>query len=219
MRAILFAPDRNTPGKHDAGGAFIPDSQAFAKHHGITTPIVRVDISADDSARRAQIHTALASGSGLLETVAFFCHGYRTGIQLGYTIHNVADLARAIAASSLKNVRVILYACSTGGGNGPGGDGAFADQLRDALCAQGATECQVDAHTTAAHATRNPYVRRFEGRGSPVGGTGGQWLVAPESKLWGVWRRGLNTDLRFRFPFMSVAQLHAELLAAREGVA
>jgi hypothetical protein len=115
---------------------------------------------------------------------------------------------------------VALYCCSTGAASSAdayaefGGDGGFADRLRDALCVAGGVHCTVDAHTTAGHTTMNPYVRRFEGRGSRVGGVGGFDLVSPKSgDLWRRWRRALReTSLRYRFPVMSVAEIHDWLL-------
>jgi len=48
--------------------------------------------------------------------------------------------------------------------------------------------------------------------GSTVGGVGGYYPVAPGSKLWPKWRKELReTDMRFRFPFMLVEEIHAEL--------
>lgn len=213
MRALVFTPDRNTGEKKDFTGAFRPEARAFVALHAI--PLVRVcevDISQRAEDQRHRIEASLAM-DGPLECVAFFCHGFVNGVQLGgYRNAHVARLANAIASNAVKGVRVALYACSTGDGGGPGGDGGFADRLRDALCAAGAVDCQVDAHDSAAHTTRNPRVRRFSGQGSPFGGTGGAWLVAPGSPLWGAWRRALQaTDLRLRFPFMSVAEIHAEL--------
>jgi hypothetical protein len=82
------------------------------------------------------------------------------------------------------------------------------------LCEAGKVHCSVVAHVNAGHATHNPRVRRFEGRGSPMGGTGGSWIVAPGSKLWKPWVRALQkTDLRLRFPLMSIGEIHRELLS------
>ena len=209
---ITFSGDRNTAGKHDFAGAFQPESEAFQKLHG--GDLFPIDISKPAAVMRARVLEKIRDASELTR-VAFFCHGFATGIQLGFKLPHVAELAKTIAASGTVSPNITLYACSTGAG-GVGGDGGFADKLRDALCTAGATQCRVDALTTAAHATRNPYVRRFEGQGSPVGGTGGQWLVAPGSKLWPAWKAALQkTDLRFLFPTMSVAEIHAELLATK----
>lgn len=140
--------------------------------------------------------------------VAIFCHGWANGLQLVPMVR-IRDLAHILAEH--RAPVVTLYACSTADGPATGGDGGFADRLRDALCAAGAVACRVDAHATAGHATRNPYVRRFEGMGVATGGVGGQWIVTPKSALWGPWARALKGDLRWEFPLLSVAEIHARL--------
>lgn len=222
MKAIVFTPDRNTEGKHDYTGAFLPEATAFAKQNeGAWAKVAKVDISKPVADRRSAVEAALSS-NGPLELVAFFCHGWNTGIQLGYSNKEVTQLAAAIAKNSTETVVVALYCCSTAGGPGAGGDGGFADKLRDALCAAGKVHCEVNGHERPGHCSRLPYVRRFEGRGSPTGGTGGTWIVAPGSPLWPRWKRALQSttgDLRLRFPTMSVASVHRELLAEGELVA
>jgi hypothetical protein len=143
----------------------------------------------------------------------------------------VRELAKYIARSSERDVRVLLYCCSTAStiralwGKSVGGDGGFADMLRDALCENGATHCRVMGHVTAGHATRNPYVRFFDGAGSPVGGAGGTDVVRPSSKLWTAWREALNgqflagSDFRFVFPTMEIGQIHEALITGAMPVA
>lgn len=223
---LIFAPNDNTKGRHDATGAFQPEARRFAAAHGCVEPLTLiVNKGADKASMREDVLARLSTCEGLapLYCVAFFCHGYRRGIQLGFDNGNVARLAKAIAAVSKPDVRVPLYACDTGRDADQdrkddlaafGGDGGFADQLRDALCRHGCVDCVVYAHTTPGHATRNPYVRIFPGNGSPVGGTGGSWVVAPGSSLWRAWRVKLREgNLRYEFPFMSVADVHRYLQA------
>lgn len=225
MSAIVFTPDRNTPGRKDYTGAFQPEARAFARQHGLEcTRIVPIDVSKPGYDRRRHVLAQLGERAGdEIDVVAFFCHGLRSGLhQLGFGLQQVTELAHAIArAAPMPRATVALYACSTGGGPGPGGDGGFADKLRDALCVAGCVQCEVTAHDRAGHTTRLPYVRRFSGLGSPVGGTGGTWVVAPGSPLWRAWRRALagKGDLRLRFPMMSIGDIHRELLGAEELVA
>jgi hypothetical protein len=218
VRAIIFTGDRNTGDKHDYTGAFRPEALAFARVHGIDrSRIVAVHLDQQPGAMQSQVEAALAM-DGPLDLIAWFCHGYRTGLQLGHRIAHADQLARAIAANSVPDgPRVVLYACSTAAApdGSPSGNGGFADALRDALCHAGRPNCQVDAHTTAAHATKNPNVMRFLGGGSPTGGNGGGLVVDPASPMWATWRAALQvTDLRFRFPLMTVAEIHAELTEA-----
>lgn len=212
MTILALAPRYNTGTKRDATGAFQPEARAFAALHN--GDVVLVDNKNLTSAgMRSDVLTAIRDHRP--SHIAFFCHGWKTGIQFGFGMKHLDELAEAIRGCYQGTCSIVtLYACSTGGGPGTGGDGGFADGLRDALCRQGDVDCFVDAHDRPGHTTRNPYVRRFEGMGSAVGGSGGYWIVSPGSTLWRPWVRALrDTDLRFRFPTMDVEQIHAELAA------
>jgi hypothetical protein len=227
--ALIFTPDRNVH-ENDYAGAFYPESRAFAKLHGIATSRIRsIDVSRPLSERHFALCGEIAKVADL-ELLAFFCHGWPLGIQVGAVVGRIRSFAATIVAASKPGIRVVLYACSTGADparpvpprdGAPGGDGGFADQLRDALCIAGRADCQVDAHTVRGHATQNPFVRRFSGDGSPIGGQGGGWIVAPHSLTqWAAWRHALEkTDLRFRFPLLSLGEIHHELAPAPKVVA
>lgn len=211
MRAIIFTPDRDSHGRKDYTGAFLPEARAFARTNKIDPHrIVAVDVREKLPARRTHVEAALGADSSN-DLIAFFCHGLRSSVQLGHSLQTINSLAEAIAGNASEHVVVALYCCSTGAGPGVGGDGGFADGLRDALCRAGAVHCVVNAHDNAGHTTRNPRVRRFRGEGSPVGGTGGGWIVAPRSPLWKAWCKALQGDLRLRYPLLSTAQIHREL--------
>jgi hypothetical protein len=205
VRALVVTPDRNTPGRNDFSGAFRPEARAFCKAHGVPVgEILQIDISADAKAKRAALLKAIPEGC---DTLAIFAHGlHRKLPHLGWDTGNVPALAAALARAS-SAPRVILYACSTANGPGPGGDGGFADALRDALVAAGATGAQVDAHTTAGHTTVNPYVRRFDGASS----AGGAWLIEPGTRAFRRWRALLRTPFRFEFPFLDAAAIAARV--------
>ena len=212
MRVLSLAPLHNTGTKRDATGAFQPEAVAFVDP--IPLPNSTLPATIDNSLPAAKMRAEVAARiRGFApDVLAFFCHGWRTGIQFGWNLDSIDTLASVIAESCTSDAPIVaLYACSTASG-GVGGDGGFADQLRDALCQAGAVNCRVDAHDRPGHTTRNPYVRRFEGQGSTVGGTGGQWIVAPGSALWKPWRTALQkTDLRLRFPLMTIAEIHEEV--------
>lgn len=157
--------------------------------------------------------------------IAVFCHGWSSGIQFVHGAR-VKHFAQAIKAGLFGSTRVnvTLYCCTAGSdtdpktpetsGDAPGGDGGFADLLRDALCAAGVVDCRVDAHTVLGHTTRNPYVRRFDGHGSPVGGVGGSWLVTPGSAHWHAWDKATDGELRWEFPLLEAGAIHVKLAAA-----
>ena len=175
------------------------------------------------AARYPEVEKLLKAESQEVSQVAFFCHGWADGLQL-CAKNKIKNLAQAIRPTTYDNIRVTLYACSTAASpdrpdaasDGVGGDNGFADLLRDALCAEGAVNCHVDAHTCKGHTTKNPYLRRFEGLGVNTGGIGGQWLVTPGSQQWKLWSAALKaekapwlkSELRWRFPFMSAVGIH-----------
>lgn len=219
MRGVVFAPMHNTGRRKDATGAFLPEATAFGELHGLR--LVLVDNHQGKLVQRARVLDEIRSAPGPLECVAFFCHGYSRGIQLGFDLGTVEKLAEAIAQHSTRDVRVPLYCCSTASttrqllrlGQGPGGDGGFADRLRDGLCAYGATRCVVDAHVTVGHTTKNPHVRRFSGDENALGGVGGAYLVERKPRAtWRAWVRALRSgDLRFRFPWLSADEVRASI--------
>lgn len=225
-RCLILLPDRNTPGKQDFGGAFLPESQQFArirKEQGWDVRSVLIDLGASKPLRAAQVFAALDPGKGEpWGCIAIFAHGLRSGLpQFGIGLNDVGHMASLMASTKLPGIVVPIYACSTANGDKPskegepGGDGGFADRLRDALCAAGSIECTVDAHATAGHATWNPHVRRFLGAGTANGGIGGKWIVAPGSPLWKSWVKALRPpgDLRFRFPWLTTNEIEEELKA------
>lgn len=218
-RMLLFVPDANTPGKVDMSGAFLPEARAFARFHGQGDNIITRFPAGVPMQRRAQACTdAIQKASTAIDVLAFFCHGWRDGLQAGFRTLNTLALARLIAERCDKHAHVLLYACDTGSNvgdvgdtePGPGGDGGFADELRDACEALG-REVEVMGHTTAGHCALNPFARRF----SPgFGGKGGTWFVEPESPLWQAWVRALRDPrgtLRFRFWAMTCEEIAEEL--------
>jgi hypothetical protein len=226
MNILCFRPLHNTPGKRDVTGAFAPEAEKFLKVHG--GGVVHAFNNQKPMAHRRQQVLEIIKAEGKdenFDAVAFFCHGWSTGIQAGFMRPHIQALATAIdtATGATRDLGVVLYCCSTGDDpqdqpdEAAGtGDNSFADRLRDALCATGDGNefCRVTAHSTVAHATQNPYVLFFDGMGSKVGGVGGYFPVGPGSPLWPKWRKKLReTDLRFRFPFLSVEELHKELLS------
>lgn len=212
LRALALYPAHNSPGKRDMSGAFRPAARKFAQLHSQPADcVVPVDCRGPQSERRAQVRDAIASGPwSTWDCVAFFCHGWRAGIQMGCTLAHTGWLASILWEHGTENLIVPLYACSTAQG-GAGGDGGFADMLRDRLCELGAVHCRVDAHDRKGHTTRNPYVRRFEGRGEKAPGRGGEWIVDPGSPDWGRWREALRGDLQYQFPIMTAGHVRVTI--------
>lgn len=200
---ICFLPDRNHRGR-DYQGAFKPGADLWQKHHGGIA--VRIDITRTKTQQAIDVIEAIerlersAEGIGL----AFFCHGFARELQLGISMRRPELFGRFVRAIARLGERphIGLYCCSTG--SNPEG---FADALRDALCVEGAKWCQIVAHTTPGHAFLNSHKMVFAGSGSPTGGNGGAWFVAPGSKLWKRWRSS-QTALWLKLPWMSPADVH-----------
>lgn len=230
---IAFAPTTNKPGINaatgrpwkDATGAFIPEAKAFIDHHkkkpAGEAELVMIDNTKSEAAMREKVLAELARPrQQQLHGVAFFCHGMKDRIQLGIRKVHIPDLVSALRGHTELSVSVTFYACDAARDDDGqrdddlaefGGDNGFADKVRDELCVRGLNRCVVDAHTTAAHTTKNPHVRRFEGMGSSVGGVGGYYIAPQKSASWKKWVALLKTDFRFEFPYMSTADIHLRL--------
>lgn len=210
LKTLAIHASKNTGTKKDASGAFVPEAVRHAKLYGGRR--VPFDNLLGLARRRASVHAILAEHHDL-DHVAVFGHGLRGSLQTGHTIAQVGELADAIAQASREHVTVFLAACSTASQLSVE-RGGFADALADALAARG-KRGWVDAHTTAGHTTKNPYVQRFH-IGRPVELLAGVWIVPPGSELWATWRRLLSTtDLRLRFSAMLHEDILAELRAKR----
>lgn len=212
-RVIAFHPTYDSRGKKDATHAFIPEARTFVNKWG-SGDIFGINNKKPLSTRRERILEVLGNmGTTPVDIAAFFCHGQRNGIQLGFRNSHIEELVRGLEnIDCTGDLIVVLYCCSVAKG-GEDGEGSFADRLRDALCKSGSIHTTVIGHYTAGHTTRNPYVRIFTGAGSEYGGTGGYRPVSPKSPLWKGWKSALNnTDFRFRFPALTLAAIHQELI-------
>jgi hypothetical protein len=235
MTALIISAAYNTPGINPATGTvwrdadeFLREALLFAGEQGVGAivrtgmRVRRVDNRKAMSARFRELVGYMpvspvdARGMPLrYDTFGFFCHGWQKGVQLGADMLKVKELARAMRRCGTDEPVVALYACSTAGDAdgadderqpGPGGEGGFADALRDALVVLGARPT-VYAHTTKGHCTKNPWVRRFG-----PDDFGGEWLVEPNSPRWNAWCHWLRADKnRFRFLRMSREEISAAI--------
>jgi hypothetical protein len=162
-----------------------------------------VDNQTARAEQRRTIAKAFADAGKPLDGVAFFCHGYPIGLQLGFKVPQVEDLADLIATHCRPGAFVALYACSTAFSK-EGGAKPFAARLSEAVAQEGLQGVVIDAHTTAGHTTFNPYVKRY------VGDTG-DWLVRPHSLVWRRWRQSLPKGLWKTFPTMTRDEIHSLL--------
>lgn len=218
-RILLFAHTRNRPGFHD-GDEFKREMYKMAKVYPLNT-----SIECRKKAywlRRKMFTEAMTPAE--TKTIAIFCHGSKHWIYgIGYNRKLIENLALLIHANT-ENVKIILYACSCGKGKGnqyPIGEVPYnagvAMMLADEL-AKLHIRFKIIAHTTRGHTTMNPNVVFIEKKpGSivkyfPVKRvTWWQGKKDPEGrKRWLKWVKMLRTDptFRFRFPYMTVPQIH-----------
>lgn len=206
-------------------GAFLPEALRFTElraGEGWTSTFRQFDNTASKRARRKDVESTLRSQPQPLDLLAFFCHGFRKGLQTGHNTWNVKALVNVIAETSWNDVRIALFACDTGRDNdndrkddnrpGPGGESGFADKLRDHLVDLGMSGGWIDAHTVAGHTTKAPYVHHFY-INEQAKDLGDDWLVTPGSPEWRAWRNKLQNDAKFRlsFPLMSQSEIYEAL--------
>lgn len=180
MKVVAVIPSTNSPGKRDVTGAFRPEALRFLRAWGPGNGLIVFDNTKLRAQRRAHVLEWLRDDPDV-DVVAFFCHGLPGSIQAGFDRTNVDELADATDAQ-----RIVLYACSAGGGADP-----FASHLARA----GHT---VWAHTTVGHTTMNPHVMKFTPWAS---GVASGWVTEPGSAGWPSWRKRLRTDPTYRFRF------------------
>ena len=208
---LALIGDRDSVGKRDWSSAFRPEAARYVAGGDEGSKVAYVSLDIPAVAQRELILSLLVNHSP--DELAFFCHGFTKKVQLGFDIAHVGELAEALAIEQCD--KVALYACSTGSGPGIGGDGGFADRLRDAMCSHSLTGCRVLAHRTSGHCSMNPRKAFFEGLGSPTGGTGGMDIVVSSTPLWKRWCKRLRDPkdpLRFNLLSMSIAEIHRELM-------
>ena len=219
MRALILHPLHPSPSKPGDAGEFKREAMRFGDMliaDGWDVTMQTFDNRPVRPSRRKPVDRAIASGTW--DMLALFGHGLRNSIQTGHDIASIPALADLLAEHSARPLRVELYACDAARDNdrdkrddvrdAVGGDGGFADLLRDALAERGVTG-HVDAHAKTGHTTKNPHVRRFSMDDGP--GKGAAFLVDPKSPHWRAWVRALKGDLRFRFPLMTREQIEAAL--------
>lgn len=233
-KALVFAPKFNHQNV-DATGAFQPEAVKFCSANLLGTRPYFFNNSEMNSfeSRRIDCERHFVAQSDV-EVVAFFCHGWKNGIQAGWVRGTIHKLARSLQEVCVPEPTIILYACDTARDAdqrqdddlqpGPGGDGGFADMLRDDCVALGFRPT-IYAHAREGHTTWNPWTRVFR----PDEAAGGSWVIDPHSELWPKWVKHLNpnakvggrfvtdkfNDFRFRFPFMTAEAIKAELQTAK----
>jgi hypothetical protein len=217
--ALIFTETANRKGKRD-GDEFRMQANGLFNHWAVDGKIAKCDqkrVGKWSRNEKKQYVLNTLSACRNLKRLAFFCHGTPKGISLGFSVANVRELARAIAAACGTNVVYIgLYACLTGRGNFWGGTKnhknledrkekvvtkreGFAMLLCKELDDLG-IHAVITAHLTAGHTTYNPYKVRIERNGVYI--TRRRLTHSTPRKDWINWIKRLNTDLTFRYDVM-----------------
>jgi len=226
---LVFYSNRNTNGKKDATGAFIPEATNFKQVNNIPDELfLGVNLKKVKASKRREIVLdKLNSIEKPLDGIAFFGHGWPQGIQFGFRREHIEELVKAMSFVCKRDCKVVLYACLAAENDirdnivkdiGPATKGGFADKLRDAMVREGFVGGHVDAHKTAGHTTRNPYVVRFLTDNilthEKFDYSGGSWIVEPGSMFWKKWVRYLHESktLRYTFPFLTEMEIKNSLI-------
>lgn len=226
MNELILVCPHNTPGRNPEtgrvwrdGDEFMSEAIAYKHFHDRNPMLLAIDNRLRPAERFQRVlHTMTPRDSieRRIDSLTVFCHGFKTGLQVGCDLSNLQEFCEALAVASRPELTVTLYACSAGAdadldqaderATGPGGAGGFADTLCDMLGSMNVL-ARVLAHTTRGHCTRNPYVREFSNELRH----GGDWLVDPTEPLWPRWRQALEGELRFRLPRLSKEEVRAAL--------
>ena len=190
----------NRPGKRDATGAFLPEARAWTDHHQGSALFLDGESLADGQMRDRVMDQLFRPEHAGLTQLAFFCHGFRSGIQFGFHGRQGAECLAAAVQGATERATVVLFCCSAGQWFGP--------ELARALGPQYA----VWSHLTRGHTTRNP--RLIFSRGDA---TEDVW----QGLTWSRRRRLralLRTDLRLRLGVLSPRSLREILDREHAGI-
>jgi hypothetical protein len=211
--SFCFAPKFDSPQRHDATGAFLPYMEAFRHLYGgghgrvSTLPF---DNHATAASEFATISAALDQIPGKLDAIVYFGHGEPFGmVSSDIYAKDIEKFAQLIKRKCVHGARVVLYACSCGKFNYPGG--SFAARLAVALRE---IEAVVFGHDNVGHTVTNANIYRYTGRGLGA-------AVAPTGKFTAFDRmlkaesldqkpKG-NNAFWARIPFMTPDEIRAEV--------
>jgi hypothetical protein len=211
--SFCFAPKFDSPQRHDASGAFLPYMEAFGRLYGgghgrvATLPF---DNHASADTEFAMIAAAIDQIPGDLDAIVYFGHGEPFGmVSSDIYDKDIQKFAQLIKRKSTHGVRVVLYACSCGKFNYPGG--SFAAKLAVALRD---IDAVVFGHDNVGHTVTNANIYRYSGGGLgvPVAPTGKFTAFDRMLKAESIDQKPKgNTAFWARIPFMTQDEIRAEV--------
>ena len=146
-----------------------------------------------------------------VDTLAIFCHGYHSRLQIGMGLRDIANRVKHGGTIS-------LYCCKTARSHNAEGPQWTNDlhtigTIAEALSLM-ATDCTVYAHTTSGHTARNPYkVMLRDGVAS--------WVIEPGTRAWPVWvkwLKAMRTTNRFKLSFHPEREVIKEIVVLTRAI-
>jgi hypothetical protein len=216
--SLVFADTHNTKGKVD-GDEF---GRQATRCGNAWDGALRIGWRDSDNHKRPAVRrkaildeikrAALLAGENKAHwAFGFFCHGWPTGLSLGFKLAHVPELADAIAEAVPEGAELSigLFACSTGRSRflwrpearnkadyyKPMMDVGKRDGFAMLLCAELAKRgryARITAHLTSGHTTRNPHKVRIQPVGQPIEIKRERMVDDGDGPVWGHWRRQLR---------------------------
>jgi len=217
MNILVLHASENSHG-NDAKGAFIPESVFLNRTRTEAGDKVQVFPFKNSLAgpKRFEEFCKLIDQAEPFDAFVYLGHGLRNSLpSANVTQANRKKFTDLLVkkAKNKKKLIVTLFACSTAETTTgqPGGEGGFADKVRDDLVAAGFTQGWIDAHPVPGHATQNSLVKRFY-ISADEAAKGGSWIVAPGSPEFSKWKQRLNSPykkdpFRFMFPYLTATEI------------
>lgn len=201
MRHLIFYTNTNSWSDRlmrrlNDGDEFTREARKYAIHHGDSGDVVyKLGVSGKLS-NRERFRKVFSTMAGVPEcdVLAFFCHGWRTGMQHGFRWRWGARML-AQCMINMKAKYLVLYACSCGKT-----EDNFAKWIAEELFEANYKPFKVIAHATRGHTTRNPNVVLY--RNVP-----GRIVYKQRLPDWGEWKEMLKGEYRFDFPFVPIEEL------------
>ena len=211
MNHLIFYSSTNTHGKNDSSGAFTPETirlYDYLRSQDENNRISVVPITTNgksSSEKRIQVEKALHEYRDIkFDSVFFLCHGYKHGIQFGYSWKwGAKRLVEKLTQHNPSLSAITFYCCSVSKDKGNLAQWTF-DELKEKSEAE---YTQVFGHYSKGHATMNPNIKIFSSHFQPF-----MWsqktykdfneLVGINKKETSKKMRDPENTLRFSIPFL-----------------
>jgi len=197
MNILVLVDARNRLLKHD-GDEFLREAKLFSEHWQALGANVTLHATYKKKmwVKKKFVLDAIKAHDPNMDVIAMFCHGWKSGVSLGFRNRDVFDLAEAIDDKGPRWKEVLLYACST-----MKGQDSFGARLARELYRSESGAGYVYGHSTKGHCTRNPFVYSCKGREvwAWLSFIDLPWSQRRKNSNWWGWVEQLKTSDRFDF--------------------